>query len=48
VIGSVRATEVVDLRATGSVDGDINAPHFLMADGAVAQGKIDAGVRKVG
>jgi cytoskeletal protein CcmA (bactofilin family) len=48
VTGSVRATEVVDLRATGSVNGDVNAPHLLMADGAGAQGKIEAGVRKKG
>jgi cytoskeletal protein CcmA (bactofilin family) len=48
VIGSVRATEVVDLRASGSVDGDINAPHFVMAEGAIAQGKIEAGVKKTG
>lgn len=48
VTGSVRAGEVVDLRATGSVDGDINAPHLVMADGAIAQGKIEAGGRKTG
>jgi len=48
VTGSVRAVEVVELRATGSVHGDITAPHFVMADGASAQGKIEAGVRKAG
>jgi len=48
VTGSVRATEAVDLRASGSVNGDISAPHLLMADGASAQGKIEAGVRKKG
>jgi cytoskeletal protein CcmA (bactofilin family) len=46
VTGSVRAAEVVDLRASGSVNGDISAPHFVMADGASAQGKIEAGVKK--
>jgi cytoskeletal protein CcmA (bactofilin family) len=48
VTGSVRATEVVDLRASGSVNGDISAPHLFMADGASAQGKIEAGGRKTG
>jgi cytoskeletal protein CcmA (bactofilin family) len=48
VTGSVLATEKVDLRETGSVDGDITAPRFVMAEGAVARGKIDAGVKKTG
>jgi cytoskeletal protein CcmA (bactofilin family) len=46
VTGSVRAAELVDLRPTGSVEGDITAPRFVMADGATAHGKIEAGVRK--
>lgn len=46
VIGSVLASETVELRATGSVEGDITAPRFVMADGAVARGKIEAGSRK--
>src|SRR5438093_13190004 len=29
VTGMVRATEKVDLRETGSVDGDINPPRFV-------------------
>jgi cytoskeletal protein CcmA (bactofilin family) len=48
VTGSVRATEMVDLRATGSVEGDISAPKFVMAEGATAKGKIDAGAKKSG
>jgi cytoskeletal protein CcmA (bactofilin family) len=48
VTGRVRATEMVDLRATGTVDGDITAPRFVMAEGATARGKIEAGVRKIG
>jgi cytoskeletal protein CcmA (bactofilin family) len=43
VRGTVMATEMVDLRATGSVDGDITTPKFVMADGATARGKIEAG-----
>lgn len=47
VIGNVRATDTVDLRATGSVHGDISAPRLLMADGATAKGNIEAGSRKL-
>ena len=42
VTGNVTATAVLDLRATGSVDGDIVAPRLIMADGAVIKGKVDA------
>ena len=43
VKGNVKAVDKVDLRATGSVDGDITAPRFVMADGATVMGKIQAG-----
>jgi cytoskeletal protein CcmA (bactofilin family) len=42
VTGNVMAKDRVDLRATGSVDGDIVAPHFIMADGAIVRGSVDA------
>jgi cytoskeletal protein CcmA (bactofilin family) len=42
VTGNVTATDRVDLRATGSVDGDIVAPRFAMAEGAVIKGKVAA------
>jgi cytoskeletal protein CcmA (bactofilin family) len=42
VTGDVKASVKVDLRATGSVDGDITSPVLLMADGAVIMGKVDA------
>jgi cytoskeletal protein CcmA (bactofilin family) len=42
VTGNVTATSIVDLRATGSVDGDITTPRLVMADGAVINGKVDA------
>ncbi len=45
VTGNVRATDMVDLRATGSVNGDISTPRLLMADGAAAKGHIEAGSR---
>ena len=43
VTGNVKAVEKVDLRATGSVTGDITAPRFVMADGATVMGKVHAG-----
>lgn len=42
VTGNVTATGVVDLQATGSVDGDITTPRLIMADGAVINGKVVA------
>jgi cytoskeletal protein CcmA (bactofilin family) len=42
VTGNVLATDKVDLLATGSVEGDVTAPVFAMADGAVLTGKVDA------
>ena len=43
VQGNVRAVGRIDLRATGSVEGDVTAPRLLMADGAVVAGKVDVG-----
>jgi cytoskeletal protein CcmA (bactofilin family) len=43
VIGNVLASEKVDLRATGSIEGDITTPRFAMAEGASVKGKIEAG-----
>ena len=45
VTGAVRASEKVELHATGSVEGDISAPRFVMADGATVRGRIEAGTR---
>lgn len=42
VTGNVTATAMVDLQATGSVDGNIIAPRLVMADGAVVRGRVDA------
>jgi cytoskeletal protein CcmA (bactofilin family) len=42
VIGKVRAHELLDLRATGSVVGEIVAASLRMADGAVVAGPVDA------
>ena len=43
VNGNVRAVDKIDLRATGSVDGNITAPRFVMAEGAMVMGKVQAG-----
>jgi cytoskeletal protein CcmA (bactofilin family) len=41
VIGNVTATERVDIRDNGSVDGDIAAPRVAIAEGAHFRGSID-------
>ena len=43
VIGNVTATDRLDLQATGSVEGDIRSPRLVVADGAIINGKVDAG-----
>jgi len=48
VKGNVKALERIELRATGSVEGDVTAPRFLMADGAVVAGKVDVGGARKG
>lgn len=42
VTGNILASSIVDLRATGSVDGDIMTPRLVMAEGATIRGKVDA------
>jgi len=41
VHGNIAATERVDIRDNGSVDGDISAPRVAIADGAHFRGSID-------
>ncbi len=41
VQGNITATERVDVRDTGSVDGDVVAPRVAIADGAHFRGSID-------
>ena len=41
VIGNITATEKVDIRDAGSVDGDLAAPRIAIADGAHFRGSID-------
>jgi cytoskeletal protein CcmA (bactofilin family) len=46
VTGNVTATERVDLRGTGSVQGNLTAPRVSMADGAIVNGKVECGVQR--
>jgi cytoskeletal protein CcmA (bactofilin family) len=41
VKGTIIAREKVEIRETGSVEGNIVAPHVAMADGAWLRGRID-------
>ena len=41
VIGNVSASEKVDIRDNGSVDGDIASPRVAIAEGAHFRGSID-------
>jgi cytoskeletal protein CcmA (bactofilin family) len=41
VTGSIKASEKVDIRDTGKVDGNITAPRVAMAEGADLHGRID-------
>jgi len=41
VTGNVTATERVELLATGSIAGDLNAPKLAMTEGAVLEGKVN-------
>ena len=46
VKGNVLGVGRVELKNTGSVEGDITAPSFVMEDGAALQGSIDTGDKK--
>lgn len=41
VVGNVSATEKVDIRENGSVEGDITAPRVAIAEGAHFRGSVD-------
>jgi cytoskeletal protein CcmA (bactofilin family) len=43
VTGDVIATELLEIRETGSVDGDLTAPRLAIREGAVLRGHIDTG-----
>lgn len=46
VVGNVTATRRVEIRATGSVTGDISSPGLAIDDGGVVIGKIQMTGRK--
>ena len=41
VTGNITATEKIDIRENGTVDGDINAPTIAISEGAQFRGSID-------
>ena len=41
VVGNVTASEKVDIRDAGSVDGDIASPRVAIAEGALFRGSVD-------
>src|SRR5882762_7598416 len=43
VVGTITASEAVDIRETGSVEGNIMSRRLTMADGAVVRGRVDTG-----
>ena len=46
VTGNVSGLAMVILRSTGTVEGDVTAPQFVMEDGAALHGKVDAAGKK--
>src|ERR1700730_4983831 len=46
VTGMITASDKVDVRETGSVEGNINSPRLAMADGAVLRGRVDTSARE--
>ena len=43
VTGNVHAVEKLELKSSGTVNGNIATPRFAMADGATVTGKVKAG-----
>jgi cytoskeletal protein CcmA (bactofilin family) len=43
ITGNVTATEKIDLKATGSIEGDVRTPRFAMAEGAIVRGRVETG-----
>ena len=46
VTGKITARDKVDIRETGSVEGDIIAPRLAISDGAVLRGRVDTAEHK--
>jgi cytoskeletal protein CcmA (bactofilin family) len=45
VTGSITANDKVDIRETGSVEGDILSPRIAMMDGATLRGRVETAGR---
>ena len=41
VVGNISVKERFEIRAGGSMDGNVKAPRIAMADGAIVNGKIE-------
>ena len=46
VTGNVRASERIEIQASGIVEGDVSAPCLVVAEGAVVNGSIEMGASK--
>jgi cytoskeletal protein CcmA (bactofilin family) len=46
VKGDVVGSGTVELKSSAKVEGDINAPKFVMEEGAALRGKVDTGTKK--
>ena len=44
--GDVVGSGTVELKSSARVEGDINAPKFMMEEGATLSGKVDTGPKK--
>ena len=44
ITGNVTATERLDVRATGSLIGDVQSPRLIIADGGTLRGKVQMSV----
>ncbi len=48
VTGNIRASERIEIQASGIVEGDVCAPRLVVAEGAVVNGSIEMGSSKKG
>lgn len=46
VTGNVRASDRIEIQASGVVEGDVSAPILVVAEGAVVNGSIEMGTSK--
>jgi len=46
VVGTIAASEVVHIGATGSVEGDVTSRRLAMADGAIVRGRVATGAAR--